>query len=181
MKEPKLLILDVDGVLTDGTKFYGADGRPIYKRFNDKDFTAIKLLKARGVKVCFLTADPGNIKIAQDRRIDYFISRNETNRINKAEKLPDIKAFYGLQENDPIWVIGDDLFDVELFKLCALSFCPSDAPYYVRNNADGVSDYNGGDAIVLDLVERFLDDITDEEVKLIVELDSHEGWSRHTR
>ena len=51
----KLAILDVDGVLTDGKKTYDNTGLCIYKTFCDKDFTAIKKLKALGISVCFLS------------------------------------------------------------------------------------------------------------------------------
>ena len=49
----KLLILDVDGVLTTGCKTYDLEGNVISKEFNDKDFTAIKRFKEKGLKVCF--------------------------------------------------------------------------------------------------------------------------------
>jgi len=53
----KLLILDVDGVLTDGTKVYTQKHEPVYKRFRCKDFTAIKRFVAAGVKVIMLSGD----------------------------------------------------------------------------------------------------------------------------
>lgn len=49
----KLAILDIDGVLTDGRKYYGLDGIPFAKTYCDKDFTAIKRMRGAGVKVCF--------------------------------------------------------------------------------------------------------------------------------
>ena len=50
----KLVILDVDGVLTDGKKYYNRDGDVVMKTFCDKDWTAIKRFKALGIKVLFL-------------------------------------------------------------------------------------------------------------------------------
>ena len=61
----KLLILDVDGVLTDGKKYYNRDGDVVMKTFCDKDWTAIKRFKALGIKVLFLSGDPFNEKIAK--------------------------------------------------------------------------------------------------------------------
>ena len=52
-----LLILDVDGVLTNGTKVYDIDGNVVHKVFNDRDFTAIKRFKEEGVNVFFLSGD----------------------------------------------------------------------------------------------------------------------------
>ena len=63
----KLLILDVDGVLTDGKKYYDSKGKVVMKTFCDKDWTAIKRFKALGVQVVFLTGDPFNTKIASQR------------------------------------------------------------------------------------------------------------------
>jgi 3-deoxy-D-manno-octulosonate 8-phosphate phosphatase (KDO 8-P phosphatase) len=181
MNGPKILILDVDGVLTDGTKLY-ENGKPIYKSFNDKDFTAIKLFMARGTQVCFLTADPANKKLAEDRNIPCFLSRNEKNEITKGRAYFDIVNTYGLSKaNSEVWTVGDDLFDVELFKLCTMSFCPSDAAKYVKENATVVLTTPGGKGVVMELADRFLEDVVEEEVFKIVELDSHEGWSRNSR
>ena len=52
-----LLVLDIDGVMTDGTKAYGRNGRAFSKRYCDRDFTAIKRFKAAGVEVVFLSGD----------------------------------------------------------------------------------------------------------------------------
>jgi 3-deoxy-D-manno-octulosonate 8-phosphate phosphatase (KDO 8-P phosphatase) len=186
MKEPKLLVLDVDGVLTDGTKIYQS-GKPMYKRFNDKDFTAIKLLKARGIHVCFLTADSSNRQLAADRQIDYFNSRDVDNRIIKKARLEEIKEFYmdadptmTIQDMEDVWVVGDDIFDVEMFDGC-ISFCPADAPNYVRARAYKVLNSRGGEGVVVEIVDRFLRPATKEEISKMLELDSHEGWSRSSR
>lgn len=49
----KLLILDIDGVMTNGTKVYDDDHNVLSKSYNDKDFTAIKIFKQMGIDVCF--------------------------------------------------------------------------------------------------------------------------------
>jgi 3-deoxy-D-manno-octulosonate 8-phosphate phosphatase (KDO 8-P phosphatase) len=78
----KLLVIDIDGVMTDGTKTYGIDGKVISKRFNDKDFTAIKRFKASNVKVCFLSGDRNvNEAMANDRNVDFYHSRMKTDGI----------------------------------------------------------------------------------------------------
>ena len=60
MNKIKLLILDVDGVLTDGKKHYDKEGNTISKVFCDKDWTALKLLKVVGIKTILITGDPFN-------------------------------------------------------------------------------------------------------------------------
>ena len=72
----KLLIIDIDGVLTDGCKTYDLLGNVISKNFNDKDFTAIKRFK-NNLNVCFLTADDRvNRNIASSRKVDFYYTRD---------------------------------------------------------------------------------------------------------
>ena len=81
----KLLILDVDGVLTDGKKYYNRDGDVIMKTFCDKDWTAIKRFKALGIQVLFLSGDPFNDKIAKNRNIDIIINRKDGTHRDKGD------------------------------------------------------------------------------------------------
>ena len=70
----KLLILDVDGVLTSGLKAYDTSGAVISKEFGDRDFTAIKEFFCAGIQVVFLSGDQQvNSQIAQSRRIPFFM------------------------------------------------------------------------------------------------------------
>ncbi len=71
----KLLILDVDGVLTDGNKIYDINHTTVYKKFNDRDFTAIKRFKAGGINVIFVSGDNFNEGMAKKRNIDFYCSR----------------------------------------------------------------------------------------------------------
>ena len=73
----KLLILDVDGVLTDGKKYYNRDGKVEMKTFCDKDWTAIKRFRALGINVIFLTGDPFNENIAYHRNIHCIVNRKD--------------------------------------------------------------------------------------------------------
>jgi len=86
----KLLILDVDGVMTDGKKYYDRDGTVRYKTFCDKDWTAIKRFRALGINVMFLTGDGYNVQIANNRNIDVIVTRNK----EKADYLPEICKDY---------------------------------------------------------------------------------------
>ena len=63
----KLLILDVDGIMTDGIKYYDREGTVKLKTFCDKDWTAIKRFRAIGINVVFLTGDPYNVSILENR------------------------------------------------------------------------------------------------------------------
>ena len=64
----ELLILDVDGVLTTGKKYYDLNGNTIMKTFNDRDFTAIKQFMCSGLNVIFLSGDQQvNQQVAEKR------------------------------------------------------------------------------------------------------------------
>ena len=65
----KLIVLDVDGILTDGKKYYNRDGDVVMKTFCDKDWTAIKRFRAMDIPVVFLTGDPFNESIARNINI----------------------------------------------------------------------------------------------------------------
>ena len=73
----KLVILDVDGVMTDGKKYYDRDGNVVLKNFCDKDWTAIKRFRAIGIPVVFLTGDPFNATILKNRNLPYVVNRGD--------------------------------------------------------------------------------------------------------
>lgn len=172
--KPKLVILDVDGVLTNGTKIY-ENGIPVAKSFHDHDFTAIKLLKLFDIKVCFMTADPLNIELAKKRKITHFLSRDSRDRIDKAALLSEVSAFYqNIDLRADAWIVGDDFFDVPAFSLCAASFAPADAPEYVKKNATHVLHTKGGEGIVMELVEMLNFKITPVTLDNLIELDKDE-------
>ncbi len=83
-----LLILDVDGVLTDGTKVYDSEHNVLSKRYVCKDFTAIKRFVAAGVKVVFLSGDIFNKSMAEKRNIDFYCSRGEDLSLDKSRFIP---------------------------------------------------------------------------------------------
>lgn len=181
MTKPKALCLDVDGVLTDGKKTYDVTGKPISKVFNDKDFTAIKIFETLGVEVYFLTADPLNLAVAEQRNISCFITRDEKNRINKLSKLMSIQNVMGHTASE-VWAIGDDYFDLELKHQCIL-FCPKSAVKFVQSNIYTVLDVNGGDGVVASLLEFYIQQFPDTKIDLgrLKDLDANEKWSLHTR
>ena len=129
----KLIILDVDGILTDGKKYYDREGTVQYKTFCDKDWTAIKRFRALGINVIFLTGDPFNEAIARNRKIDCIVNRANGAHSDKSSYLPNICKQYNVSAEEIVFA-GDDIFDVGLMRLVA-SYCPSDAPRIVKEHA----------------------------------------------
>ena len=118
-----LIVLDIDGVLTDGKKYYDATGIPFAKTYCDKDFTAIKRFRGSGVQVCFLSGDKNiNEQMASNRKIPFYYSRGK----DKADFLEELSSRFSTSPEKMVYV-GDDLFDLSIMKKVGYAFCPSDA------------------------------------------------------
>lgn len=121
----KLLILDIDGVMTNGTKTYDREGNVLSKSFNDRDWTAIKKFKAAKIPVVFLSGDPWNETIAKKRNIDFYCSKGENGLLDKARFASIFEKKYKVHRKDMAYV-GDDFFDLDIMKLVGWIFCPMD-------------------------------------------------------
>tara|TARA_R110000824_G_scaffold359891_2_gene547527 strand:+ start:2286 stop:2816 length:531 start_codon:yes stop_codon:yes gene_type:complete len=170
MKKVELVILDIDGVLTDGRKYYGTDGMPFAKTYCDKDFTAIKRLRGVGVKVCFLSGDTNiNENMAKNRNIDFYAARGR----DKAEFIPEFTDVYDTSPDNMLY-IGDDLFDLSVMRAVGHAYCPSDAAVKLR---EWCGEYNtlrapGGHNVIAEMVEILLsrglvDDATMEQIEAL--------------
>lgn len=155
----KLIILDVDGVLTDGRKYYNRHGEVKLKTFCDKDWTAIKRFRALGINVIFLTGDPFNVSIATNRNIDIIVNRQDGVHRDKSDYLPEICEEYGVNPEEIVFV-GDDIFDLKLLKKVKYSYCPSDAPAELIKHCR-VLNNKGGNNLIMELFDHleFEDDL----------------------
>lgn len=168
-----LLVVDIDGVMTDGTKMYDRDGRVFGKRYCDLDFTAIKRFKASGIEVCFLSGDETiNKAMAETRKVDFFHNKPGT---DKVEFLPVIKLYY---KTDRIAYVGDDYYDLAImravnelappvetpyeWKRRLRTFCPKSSPSIVRRTASYTVDKDAGTGVlaaIFDLFETMIPDV----------------------
>lgn len=147
----KLIILDVDGVLTDGKKYYNREGEVKLKTFCDKDWSAIKRFRALGINVIFLTGDSFNVTIAENRNLDVIVNRQNGTHRDKSDYLWEICEEYSVSPTEIVFV-GDDIFDVNLMSEVGFSFCPADAPQEVKKHCTMLS-RNGGDNVVAELFD----------------------------
>ena len=155
----KLVILDIDGVMTDGRKYYNTDGMPFAKTYCDKDFTAIKRLRGAGVNVCFLSGDDTvNEAMAKNRNIDFFYARGK----DKADFIPELAEKYNTTVEHMAY-IGDDLFDSSMLEAVQFPFCPADACRDVKKICVSAFGYhnvlqsNGGCNVIMEMVELMLE------------------------
>jgi YrbI family 3-deoxy-D-manno-octulosonate 8-phosphate phosphatase len=151
-----LLIIDIDGVMTDGTKLYDRDGKVFGKYYADLDFTAIKKFKSAGIQVCFLSGDKlVNSAMAATRKITFFHNVPGT---DKTELLPSIKEYYKQDNIKRIAYIGDDYYDIGIMGFVDVAFCPSNSPNAVKriSNVLPIRSGHGVISSLYDLVEKEL-------------------------
>lgn len=150
----KLLILDIDGVLNDGKKYYDLNGHTFAKQFSDKDFTAIKRFRASGINVCLLSGDNKvNESMANNRNIDFYYSRGK-NSLSKPEHIPLFEKKYNVTSDEMAYV-GDDFFDIEVMKCVKFRYCPQDSPDCVKEICD-IIPKNGGDNVICELYDDLI-------------------------
>lgn len=152
MEKIKILVLDVDGTLTDG-KLYIDDHNNSFKAFSVKDGFAISNWINLGGKVCILTGKKSNIVIrrAEELGIQYIIQNSK----NKSKDLKKLLGDIGLSFENVAY-IGDDINDIAVMKKVALSACPSDAVDEVIKIAKFKSKKFGGDGAVREVLEYIM-------------------------
>ena len=119
----QLIILDVDGTLTNGQIIYGNDGNEI-KSFNVKDGLGIAAWIKLGKKVAIITGRQS--KIVENRARELNITYIKQGISNKAEALKEILEESQISLNE-VAVIGDDLNDLSMFKMVHYSFATEDS------------------------------------------------------
>ncbi|MCF7908678.1 MAG: HAD-IIIA family hydrolase [Candidatus Omnitrophica bacterium] len=151
-KNIKLLILDVDGVLTKGEIIYDNEDREL-KIFNVKDGLGVFLLRKLGIKTIFLSAR--NSKMLKRRAKDMRVAEVIGGIMPKEKTLGGIKRKYKVSEKE-ICFIGDDLIDLGMINRVGLGIAVNDAPPIVRKAASYVTAKNGGEGAVREVVDLII-------------------------
>ncbi len=148
----KVVVLDVDGVLTDGTLTYSDSGDEI-KSFNVKDGLGIYLLRQAGIRTAILTARGSSIvkKRAKELKIDK-VYKNFHFKLKAFKKIcHDFKV-----QPEEICFIGDDLIDIPVINRVGLAVCPADAVEDVKRRVHVVTDKKGGRGAVREVCDLIL-------------------------
>ena len=148
----KLIVLDVDGVLTDGKLLIGSDGNE-YKSFNVKDGMGISLARYAGIKFAIITGRKSKaVDIrAKELNIDYVYQGVS----NKNEILDNLISLLGIKLEE-VCYIGDDINDIPVIQKVGLSFAPSDALDLVKENVTYVTTSKGGEGAVREMIDIIL-------------------------
>lgn len=145
-------MFDVDGVLTNGNLTIMPDGELI-RTMNVKDGFALKVAIDMGYKVVVIS---GGTNEGVKKRLlalgvhDVFLGSH-----HKLEPFNQIKSKYNLQ-NDEVLYMGDDLPDLGIMKQIELACCPQDAVPEIKQISHYISNKNGGEGCVRDVIEQVL-------------------------
>ncbi len=148
----ELIVLDVDGTLTDGKIIYTQNGDEV-KSFCVKDGLAIASWIKLGKKVAIITGRNSKIveRRAKELGIEYFFQGVH----NKQEVLEELLQRLNLSMEN-VASAGDDLNDFKMLKASKLAFVPADASSYVKEIADVVLSRNGGDGAIREMIEQLI-------------------------
>jgi 3-deoxy-D-manno-octulosonate 8-phosphate phosphatase (KDO 8-P phosphatase) len=148
----KLIVLDVDGTMTDSRITYSQTGDEI-KSFNVKDGLAIASWRRLGRQVAIITGRQSDIvaRRAKELRIEHFYQGVE----NKREVLDTLLEKLEIDMKE-VAAIGDDLNDLSMLKAAGISFVPRDASAYVDKIADVILTKRGGEGAVREMIEYLI-------------------------
>ena len=167
----RAIIMDVDGVLTDGRLILGS-GNDELKSFHTRDGMGITIAKRCGMKIGFITSRTSEVvqRRAAELEIDYLLQGvrdklSKLREISSSEKIP----------LEGICYIGDDIIDIPVLRAVGFSATVSDAPDEVKSCASYVSQREGGTGAVREIIEHILK----AQGKWTTAVDSMiEGWEQ---
>lgn len=148
----RLLLLDVDGVMTDGGIIYDANGLET-KVFNVKDGHGIKMLQRHGIEVGIITGRTSQVVAFRAKELG--ISLVYQGALKKLDSYEDVKQKTGLDDRQ-IAYVGDDVIDVPVMRRVAFASAPADALMEARAVAHYVTSCAGGRGAVREVCDLIL-------------------------
>lgn len=148
----KLIIIDVDGVLTDGRIYCNARGEE-QKVFHVKDGSGIAFWHRAGLKSAIISGRSS--RAVEQRAKELGIKDVYQKALNKLEAYEKIVKKHGL-EDEEVCYIGDDLIDLPVLRRVGFSVAVSDSPEEVLRGVDYVTRASGGKGAVREVVEKIL-------------------------
>ena len=148
----KLIIFDVDGVLTDGKLIFSADGE-LFKSFHAQDGLGISLLHKAGIKTAIITGRTSDIVKFRSKELNITdVYQGAKNKVNAFEEL---KEKYALAL-DEIAYVGDDLIDLPIMIKVGLACAVHNAVMDVKTRSHYISEAAGGNGAVREISELIL-------------------------
>lgn len=148
-----MLVLDVDGVLTDNALYINDNGEET-KRFNVSDGMGIALALRAGLEIALISGRKS--KATEYRASDLKIKHLYLGERNKIKAYVDLKRNLNLKDEE-IAYLGDDILDVPVLKKVALPICVKDANPIVKKFAKFVTKSKGGEGAVREVIDMILE------------------------
>lgn len=148
----RLIILDIDGTLTDGGVYISDTGTE-FKKYNAKDGMAIKRLIKKGMHVAFLSAS-NSVRTVTKRAEMLGVEYCYVGKAPKTEVLDQWLAELEISAEQVLFM-GDDINDLEIMRKVGMSACPADAVPHIQKEAKIVLSRKGGDACFRELVDLY--------------------------
>ena len=148
----KAFAFDVDGVFSNGSVYLYPDGEMV-RSMNIKDGYAVQLVVKLGYPIAIIT---GASSATLEKRFaglgirDIYLKSE-----NKLEDFEDFTSRYKLEKSEILYM-GDDIPDYEIMKKVGFPTCPADAAEEIKNTSLYISDKNGGEGCVRDVIEQVL-------------------------
>jgi 3-deoxy-D-manno-octulosonate 8-phosphate phosphatase (KDO 8-P phosphatase) len=153
LKQIRAVALDVDGVLTDGGLWWGANGEE-WKRFCFRDIMGLSLARRAGLKLALISGEDSPLV---DRYAEKMMIRHVVKACrNKAAALKEFASAAGLSLRE-VCFMGDDINDLPAMQIAGLSSAPANAARDVLSIAQFVAKSAGGEGAVRELIEAILD------------------------
>lgn len=141
-KDIKIIISEVDGVITEGLSGIGEMNITMFKQFHMSDFEAINLIKKDRTFV-FLSADASiNSSLCKTKNIPFFHAAK-----SKRDVYGNVLRRYSFTPDNVLY-IGSTYSDLESMRISAFSICPEDAPSAIKNSADLVIPLMSGTGVI---------------------------------
>jgi len=158
----KLIVFDVDGVLTDGKLYIGSD-REEYKAFHTQDGMGISLAHYAGIKTAIITGRTSNsvLKRAEELKINYVHQGIH----EKLEVMDQIMKDLDITL-DEVCYIGDDINDLPILQLVGFSAAPSNAVPIVKQHVQYISAESGGNGAAREIIDHILNQMGDYQTLL---------------
>ncbi|MEE9303213.1 MAG: 3-deoxy-manno-octulosonate-8-phosphatase KdsC [Thiotrichaceae bacterium] len=166
-RDIKLVILDVDGVLTDGSLFFDNSGQE-YKAFNSKDGHGIRMLQEGDIEIALITGRKSELVLHRAKNLKISPSLIYQGYRDKRPAFNDLLEKTGLSAKN-IAYVGDDVIDLPIMSKVGLAIAVHDAHHFVIKHADWVTQAAGGRGAVREVSEMILD----AQGKLDMMLDSY--------
>ena len=149
----RLIIFDVDGVLTDGSLFVGDDGQE-YKAFNSRDGHGIKMLKKYGVEVAIITGRTS--QVVEHRMANLGVEHVYQGKLDKLPAYEELAAKLGISPAETAYV-GDDVVDLPVMRRVGLAIAVQDAHPLVRTHSHWQTPSPGGRGAARDVCEMLME------------------------